>query len=41
MASLTRPKHEPAWIMVVLAVLLILAGMGWHIWTRPDWAHRG
>lgn len=32
-------KHRPRGSWWFLIVLLILAGMGWNMWTHPDWAH--
>src|SRR5262249_3512384 len=39
MAEQKTDKNEvrAMWIMVAVVVLIILAGMGWNMWTHPDW----
>ena len=41
MAELNSDKAErrAMWIMVLVVVLIILSGMGWNMWTHPDWIH--
>ena len=34
-----KTEVRAMWIMVALVVLIIVAGMGWNMWTHPDWIH--
>jgi hypothetical protein len=34
-----KTEVRAMWIMVALVVLFIVAGMGWNMWTHPDWIH--
>jgi len=34
-----KTEVRAMWIMVGLVVLIIVAGMGWNMWTHPDWIH--
>jgi hypothetical protein len=34
-----KAEVRAMWIMVAVVVLFILGGMGWNMWTHPDWIH--
>jgi hypothetical protein len=34
-----KTEVRAMWIMVAVVVVIIVAGMGWNMWTHPDWIH--